>query len=148
MKKQIRITSILLMSILLTVSSLAQQEEKPPQNDAGELAKTLANPIGALISVPFQNNMDIGIGESNGSRNTMNIQPIVPFSLSSKFSLITRYIVPVIAQYNITSVNVKRFVPSLSGTHLMDEMLKSLMPQNGTSNHLKLYTSLISCSVT
>ena len=81
MMKLIRITFILLMSILLTISSLAQQEEKPPQNDAGELAKTLANPIGALISVPFQNNMDVGIGESNGSRNTMNIQPIVPFSL-------------------------------------------------------------------
>ena len=108
MIKQIKIASVLLMSILLTAASYTQQEEKPAQNDAGELAKTLANPIGALISVPFQNNMDIGIGEINGSRNTMNFQPIIPFSLSSKFSLITRYIVPVIAQYNITGAGTKQ----------------------------------------
>jgi len=108
MMKLITITFILLMSLLLTSASYAQQEEKPAQNDAGELAKTLANPIGALISVPFQNNMDVGIGETNGSRNTMNFQPIIPFSLSSKFSLITRYIVPVIAQYNITGEGAKQ----------------------------------------
>jgi hypothetical protein len=46
--------------------------------------------------------MDIGIGDFNGSRNTLNIQPIVPFNLGEKFSLITRYILPVIAQYDIT----------------------------------------------
>ncbi len=32
----------------------------------------------------------------------MNFQPIVPISLSAKYSLITRYIVPVIAQHDIT----------------------------------------------
>ena len=97
----LRITNILLMSILFTISSLAQEEQKPPSNDPAELAKKLANPIGALISVPFQNNMDLGIGETNGSRNTLNFQPIVPFSLSEKFSLITRYILPVITQHDI-----------------------------------------------
>jgi len=81
---------------------MAQDEQKPAADDAAAIAKKLANPIGALISVPFQNNTDIGIGDYNGSRNTLNFQPIVPFSLSAKYSLITRYIVPVIAQYDIT----------------------------------------------
>jgi len=80
----------------------AQEEAKPAADDAAAIAKKLANPIGALISVPFQNNTDVGIGEYNGSRNTMNFQPIVPISLSAKYSLITRYIVPVIAQHDIT----------------------------------------------
>ena len=97
-----RIAAIFLLSTLNTVCALAQDAPKPPADDAASIAKKLANPIGALISVPFQNNMDIGIGENNGSRNTLNFQPIVPIGLSAKYSLITRYIVPVIAQYDIT----------------------------------------------
>jgi hypothetical protein len=94
--------SLLLICGLYTVSALAQDAPKPAADDAAAIAKKLANPIGALISVPFQNNTDIGIGDYNGSRNTLNFQPIVPFSLGAKYSLITRYIVPVIAQYDIT----------------------------------------------
>lgn len=94
--------SLFLIGALSAISAFAQNEQKPASNDAAEIAKKLANPIGALISVPFQNNMDVGIGETNGSRNTLNFQPIIPFSLTSKFSLITRYILPVIAQQNIT----------------------------------------------
>jgi hypothetical protein len=97
-----RIVILFLVGSLYAVSALAQQDQKPAANDAAEIAKKLANPIGALISLPFQNNLDIAIGDYNGSRNTLNIQPIVPFGLSSKFSLITRYILPVIAQYDIT----------------------------------------------
>jgi hypothetical protein len=94
--------SLFLMIVFFTVSLIAQEEKKPAADDAAAIAKKLANPIGALISVPFQNNTDIGIGDYNGSRNTLNFQPIIPFSLSAKYSLITRYIVPVIAQYDIT----------------------------------------------
>jgi hypothetical protein len=97
-----RIGSILSISILFSLFALAQEEPKPATDDAEAIAKKLANPIGALISVPFQNNTDVGIGDHNGSRNTLNFQPIVPFSLSAEYSLITRYIVPVIAQYDIT----------------------------------------------
>ena len=101
MKKK-SIASILLISFLCAGNLLAQDAPKPAADDAAAIAKKLANPIGALISVPFQNNMDIGIGDYNGSKNTLNFQPIVPFSLNAKYSLITRYIVPVIAQYDIT----------------------------------------------
>lgn len=97
------IACIVLLSSLYAAPSSAQDAQKPAANDAAALAQKLANPIGALISVPFQNNMDVGIGEYNGSRNTLNLQPIVPFGLSERFSLITRYILPVVSQHDIGS---------------------------------------------
>jgi len=100
--KIIRFVNLFLISVCYTVLLTAQDAPKPAAEDAAAIAKKLANPIGALISVPFQNNTDIGIGDYNGSKNTLNFQPIVPFSLSAKYSLITRYIVPIIAQYDIT----------------------------------------------
>jgi hypothetical protein len=95
-------SALLLTSALWTCSAAAQEAPTPAPDNTAELAKTLANPIGALISVPFQNNMDVGIGEANGSRNTMNFQPIVPFRLTEGYSLITRYILPVITQHDTT----------------------------------------------
>jgi hypothetical protein len=92
-----------------SLNLMAQEVSKPAADDAAAIAKKLANPIGALISVPFQNNTDIGIGDYNGSKNTLNFQPIVPFSLNAKYSLITRYIVPIIAQYDITGEGTQEF---------------------------------------
>ena len=92
-----KIIIILLCGITTLVS--AQEAEG---SDAAELAKKLANPIANLISVPFQNNTDVGIGELNGTRNTLNIQPVVPISLTENLNLITRWVQPVISQYNIT----------------------------------------------
>ena len=100
--KKISIACIIMLGFLYVAPLSAQDEPKQAANDAAEIAKKLANPIGALISVPFQNNMDLGIGETNGSKNTLNFQPILPFSLNKKYSLITRYIVPIIAQHDIT----------------------------------------------
>lgn len=64
----------------------------------------MANPVSSLISVPLQNNADFGIGENNGSRYTLNVQPVLPLGLSEKLYLIIRWVQPVIAQYNITGI--------------------------------------------
>ncbi|HSF54664.1 MAG TPA: hypothetical protein VLA71_12970 [Algoriphagus sp.] len=89
--------------LAISTSSYAQEESKPATTDAAELAKKLANPVASLISLPFQNNLDVGIGEYNGSRNTLNIQPVIPVTISPKMNLITRVILPVISQYDIYS---------------------------------------------
>ncbi|TPV35607.1 hypothetical protein FJ651_01470 [Paucihalobacter ruber] len=90
---------IITIFCVITTLATAQEVEKL---EAAELAKKLANPIASLISVPFQNNTDLGIGELNGSRNTLNIQPVVPISVTDNLNLITRWVQPVISQYNIT----------------------------------------------
>jgi hypothetical protein len=64
--------------------------------NAAELAKKLQNPVASLISVPIQNNWDFGIGPANAMRYTVNVQPVIPFSLSQDWNLITRTIVPTI----------------------------------------------------
>jgi len=96
-----RITFLFLLMLLSRTLLLAQ-------DDAAELAKKLSNPISSLISVPFQNNSDYGIGDLKGLRNTMNLQPVVPLSISSKWNLIMRVIVPVVTQYNITGPGEKQ----------------------------------------
>ena len=66
------------------------------QDEAAELAKKLSNPIAALISVPIQANWDTGIGPEDAERTTINVQPVIPFSISQDWNLITRTIVPII----------------------------------------------------
>jgi hypothetical protein len=66
--------------------------------DTPDIAKQAQNPIASLISVPFQNNTTFGVGESSSVQNALEIEPVVPFKLSSDWNLITRTIVPVIEQ--------------------------------------------------
>src|SRR5215213_6909715 len=86
-----------------TFDAFAQDTTAPTKAaDPAELAKKLSNPVASLISVPFQNNTDVGIGDYNGSKNTLNFQPVIPIKLNNSVNLITRVVLPIISQHAIT----------------------------------------------
>jgi hypothetical protein len=65
---------------------------------AEELAKLAQNPVGNLISLPFQNNTNLNYGPEKGTQNILNIQPVIPVSINDDWNIITRTILPVIWQ--------------------------------------------------
>ena len=62
------------------------------------LREAAQNPIGDLISLPFQNNTNFDIGRTDNTQNVLNIQPVYPLHLNPSWNLITRPILPVIYQ--------------------------------------------------
>ena len=68
-----------------------------------DLAQELTNPIADLVTVPIQMNVDRNIGPaSDGTKITTNIQPVIPFDVGEDWNLITRTIVPVVHQDDIS----------------------------------------------
>ena len=83
--------------VLLMLSAPAALQGR---QTADELAQKAANPIADLISVPFQNNTDFGLGRYDRTRNVLNIQPVVPLAGGK---LITRTIIPFVWLPDVTA---------------------------------------------
>lgn len=85
------------LTMVFTLSTLCGPAFGQAASDA-ELAQQLSNPVADLISVPFQLNYDDNIGsDDDGSRWTLNIQPVVPISLNDDWNIISRTILPVVS---------------------------------------------------
>ena len=87
--------AVLVTGILFTGTAYGAEQ------GAGDLAKASQNPIGNLVSLPFQNNTSFGIGPNDAKSNSLLIQPVYPISLSSNWNLINRGIVPLIYRQEV-----------------------------------------------
>jgi len=86
--RAIQIIVILLLVAMLTAVPGWTQEE---------LAKQSQNPVGNIISVPFENNTSFGVGPKDAVVNTLNLKPVYPVNIG-RVNLINRFILPVIYQ--------------------------------------------------
>jgi len=86
------VTTAALSAVTLLASAPAFAEMS-----AEELAKLAQNPVGNLISVPFQNNTNLNFGPEKGTQNVLNIQPVIPIEVNKDWNVITRTILPVIS---------------------------------------------------
>jgi Putative MetA-pathway of phenol degradation len=86
---------IMFSALMLAATTSAAQE------NADVLAKQLSNPVASLISMPLQYNIDFDIGSENGTKQYLNVQPVIPKSPNEHTNLITRVIMPVIYQDDV-----------------------------------------------
>lgn len=84
-KKLFVVSSLLLLTWLFTSPILAQED----------LAKQSQNPLGTVISAPFENNLYFNIGPSDATAYVLNMKPVYPVNLGH-WNLINRFILPVI----------------------------------------------------
>jgi Putative MetA-pathway of phenol degradation len=93
----------IVLAAAMGLSQCAQAAESAAAPaDADSLAKQLANPVAALISVPLQLNWDTGLAADGlGQKWLLNIQPVIPVSLNDKWNLISRTILPLQALSNV-----------------------------------------------
>ncbi len=101
----LEVAAVLSMVALIAVVAAPASAQEPSHAD---LARQSQNPIANLISVPFQNNTNFGIGSFDRTQNVLNIQPVLPVNLGS-WNLINRTIVPLISQPNLTQATGSTF---------------------------------------
>lgn len=89
MRKTRRITFI---TLTLIANAVFAEDAAKKDDTEEELAMKLQNPVASLISVPFQNNWDFGIGTTHAMEYKVNVQPVIPISISDNWNLITRTI--------------------------------------------------------
>lgn len=68
--------------VLVAASGLGNaQQSGAPASSQADLAKAAQNPVAAMISPPFQNNVLFGVGPDDNVANVanvLNIQPVIP----------------------------------------------------------------------
>src|ERR1022692_4149017 len=87
-----RVFRALAFIAIMTAASAARAELS-----SEELAKIAQNPVGNLISVPFQENLNLNAGPYEKNQNLLNIQPVIPIDVNEDWNIITRTILPIVS---------------------------------------------------
>ena len=85
----------MLLSAVLAASAQAQQASTPAQTPPNvmtdqELAISVHNPFEDFVKVPIQSTTGFQVGRHHNAGDSLNIEPLVPFSLSARWDLIAR----------------------------------------------------------
>lgn len=97
-----RIGIAILMFCLATGVEVGIATPAWAQSTNEELSQQAANPLADLMSIPFQNNADFGIGPYDRTFNVLNVQPVIPFRDGR---WVTRTIFPFVWIPDVTSEN-------------------------------------------
>jgi len=90
---------LLAVMLLFAFTAIAQDDEaKSEIEKQAAIEKAAQNPIASMYVLPFQNNTQFGIGPDDRTQNVLNIQPVIPLSISEKTNLIVRTIIPISSQ--------------------------------------------------
>lgn len=91
------------------IPTSATAEKKAGTASNAELVKKAQNPVADMMSFPFQNNVDFGVGPAKQVANTLNVQPVIPIGLGP-VNLITRTILPIVSRPSgVTSTGNNEF---------------------------------------
>jgi len=89
-----------------TISGRGSPGDDNDENAA--LAMKLRNPVSSLARISFDNSVDFRMAaDRDGSRVTIHIEPVLPFSLSKNWSLISHTILPFIQQDGIVGTSMQ-----------------------------------------
>jgi hypothetical protein len=86
------------LSLTLFAATASAQQDK-----TADVAKKSQNPISDMISVPFQENANFNVGRLDKTQSVTNIQPVVPIKLDQGWTLVTRWILPIIYQPSLVA---------------------------------------------
>ena len=90
-------------STLAVLSAAAFALPALAEDSDAEIAKKSLNPVASLISLPFKLDYDRKIGRlEQGDKYQLTVQPVLPFSIGTDWNLISRSLIPLIDQKNVT----------------------------------------------
>jgi len=87
---------LLAAALVVAMPALAQESD-------AEIAKKSLNPVASMISLPLKLDYDRNIGPvGQGSKYQLTVQPVIPVSLGADWNLISRTLIPLFDQRDVS----------------------------------------------
>jgi len=95
--RRARLIVIVVIGMRIPLSAQGAPGSAPAaaEHDVTQLAKQTQNPVGDIITIPFQFNFNSGGGLADETYFNLNIQPVIPIHLTPSLNMIARTIIPV-----------------------------------------------------
>jgi hypothetical protein len=88
---------------LATAALFAAVALSASAQEAQSLAQQAKNPFADLVNLQFFYDANLGVAPANNTQQVLTVQPLVPFHLNSDWIVVTRTILPFIAQPGVAT---------------------------------------------